>query len=500
MTTRHGQPLGNLAAFALLPCRRLPLVPLVLFCALTACTSVGPDFHTPDSHVEDNWLGALPQAMTTASDADFWAGFHDDTLRQLIDLANRNNPGIDSAAQAIRQAGSALRIDQGNSLPGVNLNASDQYQQPSLPSELRGTNSGVTTQQALGQLSWELDFWGKWRRTLEADRANLALARTALAAARVSLDASVASAYCSMRMLEKRIDVARANLVEQKENLRIAEARYRLGATSELDYRQSQTQFEQTSSQLPGLQIALEQSQHALSILVGATPDYVTRHVAAGQAMPTVPASLPLGAPSDLLRRRPDVMQAEFAAAAQSARIGIAKSALYPSFTLNGAIGYSTTNGASTLFKWDNRAIAYGLTLNLPLFDRGRISEQVQIQDAQFIQAILAYQNQVLLAQQEVEDALSAISGNTSQLLSLQQADSAAARTSSLAQLRYRAGQVDYTTVSSAVQAHLQTSDTLVQTEGSLLQATISAYRALGGGWDQATQNELANTTVGSRQ
>ena len=459
--------------------------PSVLFTilTLTACTAVGPEFSAPKASLQDSWQHS-PAAPHSASAHEFWASFQDDTLLQLIGLANKNNPDLQSAAQALLQAQSALRIDQGNRLPGVNLNASSQYQQPTVLSALRGTNVGGTTDQFLGQASWEIDFWGKWRRTLEADRANLELTQAAWAAARVSLEASVASTYSTIRVLEKRLAVARENLAEQAENLRIAQARYRLGATSELDYRQSLTQFEQTSSQLPGLQTSLEQSQHALSILLGETPDYFVKHFPPAAGLPAVPGTLPLGAPSDLLRRRPDVLQAEYAAAAQSARIGLAEAALYPSFTLNGAIGYAGMDGASNLFKWNNRAIAYGVEFNLPIFDRGRISEVVKVQDSLFIQSVLAYQNKVLKAQQEVEDALSAISGGTQQLDSLQQADLAAARTSALAQLRYRAGQVDYTTVSSAVQAHLQTSDALVQTEGGVLQAYISAFRALGGGWN----------------
>ena len=451
--------------------------------SLAACSSVGPDFTQPQVKLQESWQTELAVPQTRPSDA-FWASFHDQTLNQLIKRANQNNPDLASAAQAIEQAQSVLRIDFGNSLPAVNLNASSQHQQPDIVSKLLQNNVGATTQQVLGQVSWELDFWGRWRRALEADRANVALSKAALAAAKVSLEASVASIYSNIRVLEKRILVSRKNLLEQAENLRIATARYRLGATSELDYRQSEAQFEQTSAQLPGLQLSLEQNQHALSILLGETPDYFAKNYPASQDMPAVPDALPTGAPRDLLRRRADVLQAEYAAAAQSARIGIAKSALYPSFTLDGAIGYLATDGVNNLFKWDNRAVAYGVGFNLPIFDRGRISEQVKIQDALFAQAVLTYQNKVLKAQQEVEDALSAISGSTRQIVNLQQADQAAARSSSLAQLRYRAGQVDYTTVSSAVQAHLQTSDSVVQSEGSVLQAYISAFRALGGTWD----------------
>lgn len=470
---------------------------------LAACTTVGPDFTAPKAKLQDSWNsvdGVEVRNQTTPDNAAYWSSFKDDTLVQLIELANKNSPTLESAAQAINQAQSALRIDIGNSRPSANLTASSQYQQPTIESLLKGTNGEAVTQQVMGQLSWEIDFWGKWRRTIESDKANIALAQAALAAARTSLEASVASTYCTVRMLEKRIDVAKANLTEQAENLRIAEARYRLGATSELDYRQSQTQFEQTNSQLPSLQTSLEQNQHALSILLGETPNYFVGHFPAGQGMPALPETLPLGAPSDLLRRRPDVLQAEYAAAAQSARIGLAKSALYPSFTLNGSVGYSTTNGINNLFKWDSRAAAYGIGFNLPIFDRGRLTEQVKVEDSLFAQSVLAYQNQVIKAQQEVEDALSAISGNARQLEDLQRADKAAARTSVLAQLQYRAGQVDYTTVSSSVQAHLQTSDSAVQIEGSVLQAYISAFRALGGGWNPDTQlsQQINSTEPGS--
>lgn len=458
---------------------------------LTSCVTVGPDFSPPKVKLQDNWTTSGVNAPL--SNAAYWNSFQDPTLVQLIALANKNSPTLASAAQAINQARSALRIDQGNSLPVANLSASSQYQQPTVESLLKGKNGEAVTQQMMGQLSWEIDFWGQWRRTIEADRANIAMVQAALAAAKTSLEASVASTYCSVRMLEKRIEVAKDNLVEQAENLRIAKARYRLGATSELDYRQSETQYEQTNSQLPGLQISLEQNRHALSILLGEPPGYFANNYPANTGMPSVPAALPLGAPSDLLRRRPDVLQAEYAAAAQSARIGLAETALYPSFTLNGAIGYSTTNGMNNLFKWDSRAAAYGIGFNLPIFDRGRLTEQVKVQDSLFAQSVLAYQNQVIKAQQEVEDALSAISGNARQLEDLQRADKAAARTSALAQLQYRSGQVDYTTVSSAVQAHLQTSDSVVQTEGGVLQATISAFRALGGGW--TAEDTTANQT-----
>ncbi len=459
---------------------------------------VGPDFVRPDAKVQSQWTPADGKSAITpqAASADtFWAGFGDQLLPKLLQLAVERSPTLASTAETVIQAQQILRSDQGNSLPVISLNPSSNYSQPDIASRLKGKQGDSVTTQVLGQLSWEVDLWGKWRRLLEADRANVLMSQAMLAAARVSLEASVASAYCNIRVFERRIAVANANLVQQAENMRIAGVRYRLGATSELDLRQAQTQYEQTKSQIPGLRNSLAQYQHALSVLLGETPDYFARTFAAGTALPDAPGVLPLGAPRDLLRRRPDVLQAEFAAAAQSAHIGQSEAALYPSFTLSGAIGYSRVTGGGPLFSWDNRSLSYGAGINLPIFDRGRLLAQVKVQDSLFKQSVLAYQNQVLKAQQDVEDALAAIETGNSQLAALQRADSAAARTSALALLQYRSGQTDYTTVSSAEQAHLQTSDTVVQVQGGVLQAYISAYRALGGGWDPVVPASVGGNT-----
>jgi len=453
-----------------------------LLVSLSACTTVGPDYAPPATKLQSAWANQAELGLTVQAAQDkggFWASFKDPDLLEVIAHANRNSPTLASAAQAVNQAQASLRSNSGSRLPAASLTVSKEYNRPSM-----GSPTGdAVTQQVLGLLSWEMDFWGKWRRTLEGDHANVQVSQAALDAARVSLEASVASTYLSIRMMEKRIAVAKANLAEQKENLRIAEARYRLGATSELDYRQALTQYEQTNSTIPSEQISLAQYQHALSVLLGEPPDYFAKHYTANKGMPQTPGALPLGAPADLLRRRPDVFQAEMNAAVQSARIGQAQAALYPSFTLNGTIGYSTTNGLDQLFKWDNRAVAYGVGFNLPLFDRGSLKALVTIQDSLFAQAVLAYQNQVLKAQQDVEDSLASIRHGSAQLAALRRADAAAARSATLAQLQYRAGQVDYTTVSNADQARLSTSDSVVQTEGAVLQGYISAFRALGGDW-----------------
>jgi NodT family efflux transporter outer membrane factor (OMF) lipoprotein len=423
-----------------------------LFCALlsvaVAGCAVGPNFVRPDAAVQTNWLQSadmvdeVPEGLSAEG---FWESFHDQTLLELIKKADQHSPTLLSAVELVAQARSQVSVDYGNLLPTVDVNGGSTYSQPTTASELKGMNEGATTDQLLGQLSWELDFWGRLRRAVESDKANLAGAKFGLAAARVSLEASVASAYCNVRVTEQRIAVAKKNLVQQGEEKRIADTKFRLGASSELDYRQAEAQFEQTNSQLPGLRQSLEQYQHSLSVLVGEPPDYFVHHVPANAGLPNVPTMLPIGAPRDLLRRRPDVLQAEYAAAAQSARIGVAKAVLFPTFTLTGEFGYATTGSLNTLFRYDNRAVEYGAGFTLPIFDRGKLKAEVRIADSVFRQAVLNYQNQVLTAQQNVEDGLSSIAGEKGQVDDLGRADAAAARATVLALAQYRAGQVDYT-------------------------------------------------------
>lgn len=469
---------------------------LCIACTLgaSACTTIGPDFQAPPAQLQDQWRSpytGAPAADSGDAAQAFWHGFDDPVLLELMEQAMRNNRSLQSSAQKVTQAALQLDVTRADRLPSLSSASQISYTRPDLASSLRGTNEGTSTKQLLGQLSWETDFWGRQRRAEEERRATWESAQAALAAARVSLQASVASAYCNVRVLERRLAVARENLEQQEANLRIADARFRLGGSSELDYQQARTQAEQTRSQLPLLESTLAQYRHALSVLVGETPDFFERRYRATGTLPAVPATLPIGAPHDLLRRRPDIRQAEMAAAAQSARIGQATAALYPSFSLTGAFGLSTTAGVQSLFSWDSRAVSATGGLYLPLFDRGRLHRLVRVQDSQLLQAIQAYQDAVLKAQQEVEDALASIDGSNAQIASLQEADAASTRSAALAIARYRAGQTDYTTVSSAEQARLQISDALVQAKGNLLQAAIGAFRAVGGGWHDKLESTM---------
>jgi NodT family efflux transporter outer membrane factor (OMF) lipoprotein len=450
---------------------------------------VGPDFRTPASALPTAWSAVDVQSPAPLSEAAFWAQFQDPLLRSLLTEADANNLDLASAAAQLAAAQGVLRATQGGGLPAVALGASSTYTLPDLAGKLRGQTTGETTNQLLAQSSWELDFWGRQRRAVEADAASLQSAQERLAWARLSVRASVASVYVQWRLAQTRLAVAQSNVVQQQENARVASARFQAGASSELDWRQAQTQLAQTAAQVPGLQSALAQNIHALAVLLGQSPAAMVARLQASDApnaLPAQPTRWPLSAPADWLRRRPDVGQALWAAASQSARIGQAEAALYPSFSLSGALGVSGSGSATELFSWDSRLVNAGLNFSLPLFDRGRLKAQVEVQDQVFRQAVAAYQSQVLKAQQEVEDAFTQLNNSREQARLTQEAEMAASRAADLAMSRYRAGQVDYLSVSSAEQSRLQTADAAAQARAAVLQAVIAVYRSMGGAWPDA--------------
>jgi NodT family efflux transporter outer membrane factor (OMF) lipoprotein len=481
-TTASSRPYSASSSFA------FRAVGLALSLALSAC-AVGPDYQRPPVSLQAQWQHA--PTSTPGDEAilpDWWRQFSDPRLTQLLQLGRDNNPTLQSAAVSIAQAQAQLGIAHSGELPTVQLGFSRNYNKPDLANQLQGKFGGSSTQSLSLQASWEPDLWGAVRRGVESSQASWLSTIAAYQAAMVALEANIATLYFNVRTLEQRLQVANDNLAQQAENLRIANARFRAGASSEQDLRQAQVLYEQTRANIPTLRAALLQSQHALSVLLGQPPDYYQRQFAAAAPLPAIPNAIPSGIPRDLLQRRPDVLQAEYAAIAQSARIGQAKSALFPSFSLGGSFGFQSSdsgdNRLSDLFKWHNPVTSASAGFLMPIFNHGLLVNQVRVQDAAFQQAILNYQNQVLTAQQEVEDALAAIDGNRGARQSLHDAREAARRSTALALERYKAGEADFTTVTSAYQAQLQVEDGLAQAEGNLLQSFVAAYRALGGGWD----------------
>ena len=478
--TRGGRATDQATYLALASCLAL---------ALAAC-EVGPDFTRPKSPVASHWIAESPQASAPMADTShWWSVFNDPTLTDLVASAYRNNLSLQIAAARILQAQAQLYVAIGELFPqqqalGGQIQHERQAQSTLL---LPGLNPNLDTSQVGLSASWELDFWGKYRRGIEADRAAMLASVAAYDAALVSLTAGVANTYLQIRTLEQRIQVAQDNIKTQEESLRIARAQFEAGETSLLDVQQAVTQLAQTEAQVPGLQGSLRVEQDSLAVLLGVTPDAVDALLAKNGGIPVAPPEVATGMPKDLLRRRPDVRQAELSAAAQSAAIGVAKANLFPSFSLAGSFGFVGTNvrngSVSDLFTWDNRAATAGASFVFPILNYGRIVNSVRVQDAEFLQAVLNYQNAVLQAQQQVEDGRAQFAAAQQALARLTEAAASARRTTELAIVRYKEGASDYTTVLTAEQQELAIEDAQASAQGAVPEALVSIYLALGGGW-----------------
>jgi len=464
---------------------------------LSSC-KVGPNFERPASPVAEHWIAEPPGSTAEPADmADWWTLFNDATLDRLIDTAYHSNLSLQVAAARILQAQAQLNVEIGELFPQQQALGGQvqRERQASSTLLLPGQNPVLDTSQVGFSATWELDFWGKYRRGIEADRAAMLASVAAYDSGLVSLTAGVASTYLNIRILEQRIQVVQENVQTQQESRRIAQAQFEAGETSQLDVEQAETQLAQTQAQTPGLENSLRADKDSLAVLIGVTPDAIDAMLGASQDIPAAPAEVATGMPKDLLRRRPDVRQAELTAAAQSAAFGVAKSNLFPAFSLTGSFGFAGTslrgNSISDLFSWDNRAAAAGASFVFPIFNYGRIVNSVRVQDAVFEQAVLNYQNTVLQAQQEVEDARSAFVAAQATLLPLTDAANSARRTTELAIVRYKEGASDYTTVLTAQQLQLQIEDSLASARGAVPLALVSVYRALGGGWQLREASQL---------
>ncbi|MBU3590025.1 efflux transporter outer membrane subunit [Polynucleobacter sp. 80A-SIGWE] len=472
------------------------LAAILSTCMLAGCIMVGPDYARPPVKAVDQYKSSTQTEFTESlgensnkilDPVEWWQSFNDPTLNALLKQATAQNLTLQQTALRIYQLQAQLGVSDAALLPSANLSAAYANNRNSAIQEAINDSNNLVSRNALIQMSWELDFWGKSRRGIQSSLSSYLSGVAAYYSADVSLTADVANTYINIRNYEELIAVAKTNLALQKESLRIAGARFKYGATSMLDLSQAQSQYEQTKAQIPGLIANLRKNQHAMSILLGEPPDYYEKTYGNTNGTLKPPTALGVGMPRDLLRRRPDVLQAEFDAASKSALIGVSKAQLFPTFTLGGTFGYSNSNygnlTSANLFSWGNSSSGVTAGLYLPLFYRGAIVDQVRVQDAIFQQSLLAYQNQVLNAQKEVEDSLITISTTKSSKEDLGRGVIAAQSAADLALERYKTGQSDYTTVITAQQSLLNVQNAFVQTSSNELIGYVGAFKALGGGW-----------------
>ncbi len=471
---------------------------LALSLVFAGACMVGPNYSTPKSDVGPAWLPApaLEEKPLNAVDAHWWRVFGDPVLDGLVESAYRNNLSLQIAGARVLQARAQLNQSIGNLFPQQQgITGGISFDQVNTPVTVNRGDDNL-----LFAATWEIDVWGKIRRGIEADRAAYLNTVASYDDALVTVIADVASTYVNIRTAQERIRVAERNVEVQKESLRVASVQFKYGETSELDVRQAATLLAQTQAQIPNLWNSLRQAENALAVLLGETPYAVDGRLKGDGAVPVAPPEVAVGIPKDLLRRRPDVRAAGLAAASQSALIGVAVANMYPAFSLSGAFGVASTSlgpsSLSDMFLWQNRVAQAGASFFFPIFNYGRLVNQVRVQDAVFQQAVLNYQNTVLTAQQEVENGLSAFATSREALASLDTAATAAERSTHLSLLQYKAGETNYTTVLTTEQSQLSVEDTVASTRGNVALGLISVYRALGGGWEIREGQDVVSDEV----
>ena len=470
-----------------------------------ACAPVGPDFVRPDAPVNPDWLQAeLDQFESSPPElADWWRMLEDPVLNDLIDTAIQNNNNLRIAGLRVIQAQANLGIATGNQYPQVQALVGD--------ASVIDNGNLTLRQSSLGAgLSWEIDFWGRYRRGIEAADANLLANIANYNDVMVLVTATVADAYTIIRATEEQLRLAYDSVKLQQRSFDIVEVLFRNGSSSELDALQARTLLLGTKATIPGLEITLEQSKNALSVLLGLAPSEFGRVFEGDGVLPDVPESLLVGVPADTLRQRPDVRRAELQALSQNALVGVAQANLYPSFSLNGFLGVSSRDldtgdaAIDDLFSSNSEFATIGAGFVWPFFNYGRIRNNIRVQDAQLQQALVAYQETVLQAAREAEDAMSSLAGTRAEDDILTESVVVAQRSANLAFLRYQEGFADYQRVLDAQQRLFTQQQRYAANRGDVVRSLIRLYRSLGGGWqlseapayiDEATREQMRERT-----
>jgi NodT family efflux transporter outer membrane factor (OMF) lipoprotein len=459
----------------------------ILALALGGC-AVGPKYVKPSSPINSNWTEKADTLITTRTPADsaWWRAFSDTTLDQLVHLAYRQNLTLRIAGLRIMEARAQLGIAVGQQYPQIQvaIGSATAVGISEHAPNAHFLDRNYWDYQVGFDAAWEMDFWKKYGQGVRAQGATYLATVADYDNALVSLTAEVARTYAVIRTFEVLLDLARENERVQEEGRGIAESRFRHGATSELDVSQATTLLESTRASIPRLESGLRQSENALSTLLGQPTGAVQDVLGQTRGIPTPPAEVAASVPAEMLRHRPDVRGAEMNAIAQCAVIGVAKADLYPSFSLFGSIGTQASNGSGSLFGPGTLFYQFGPRLLWPLFNYGRIKNNVRVQDARFQQLIVNYQNTVLRAAEEVEDGMTGYIKAQESVKFAQRAAAAAERSVEIAVLQYREGAVDYQRVLDAQRSLLQEQSSLAQTRSAIATNLIALYKALGGGWE----------------
>jgi multidrug efflux system outer membrane protein len=459
----------------------------LLTLALSGCR-VGPNYHAPPAPVPPAFTGsttaATPAQQTAISYSDWWKVFHDPLLDKFETEADAANTDIRMAIANVDQAAAMTKYAHSYELPTIgadpNVSRNREPQDRANPGPARTYNHFELPL----VMSYEIDAWGQVKRTVEAALANQQASQDDLRFVRLTTEATVAIDYYSLREADEELSVIDSMLVDMQQAVGLTESLFQHGLNSDLDVAQAKTLLEQTEAQKQTLIVQRAQFEHALAVLLGRPAESLT--------IPTQPDNLPppeipVGLPSDLLTRRPDVAAADRQVAAATAQIGVAKAAYFPQLSLTGLVGYESTNTAS-LVNWQNTIASLGAGVTAPIFTGGRLRAGVEQAQATYRSSLAQYEKTVLLSYQQVEDQLTALRylGTQAHLQQLAVAD--AQRTEQIALQRFKGGVDSYLTVVTAQQSVLMNEQTAAQIAGQREIDSVVLIKALGGGWTGVKQ------------
>lgn len=490
------------------------LVPLLAGFFLSGCTSlpeyirnglkVGPNYRPPPAAVAPHWIDTDDIRVRSDTDdlSQWWKAFNDPVLDDLVCHAYRQNLTLREAGFRVLEARYQYGQTIGNIFPQTqNINGNYTRTATSIAAftggqfgNLAGSSGGVPAiRRYFGlmadnfNVSWELDFWGRYRRAIEASGAELDATVDNYDDVLVTLLGDVATNYVQLRVLQRQIDLLQENARLQSIPVKLAQARFDLGKSTELDLNQAKATLNQTLSQIPQKEIQVRQTTNRICILLGMPPEELERRLAK-MDIPEAPKEIAAGIPADLLRRRPDVRKAERLAAAESARIGVATAALYPHISINAYFGWQAPH-VSQLFTPVAFQGNYGPTFQWDVLNYGRIYNNIRFQKAKFAEVVTTYQKKVLSAAEEVENGMVQYIKAQDEVKYLAVSVSESRKALQIGTAEYEAGKVDFNRVALLEQNLVQQDILLTQARGDVTLGLVQVYRALGGGWEIKCSN-----------
>ena len=465
----------------------------LLTVALAAC-AVGPDHVRPNIALPAQFERADaptdpardPDIALREADAEFWRGFGDPQLTRLVEDSLAANHDLRVALARYDSANALLREAKFDRFPTITANAQGSDARSSAdqaPGVSRADRDGESYSAGIAA-GWELDLFGRVRRNVEAQRANAAADAADLEALQVAIVGEVARTYVELRGLQERLRVARENTDNQRETLRLVEARLNAGRDTEFDTARARAQLETTSARIPSLEAQVAVAEHRLAVLTGQTPNALVAELDPQKPLPALPARLDAGTPGELLRRRPDIAAAEHRLHAATAKIGVATADLFPRFTLSGLIG-SQAIDSSALFERDSETRLVALGIDWSFLDIGRVKARIAAADADAAGELARYQQTVLLALEDTENALVRYAKARVEDQHLERAATDSARAAQLARVRYEAGASGLFEVLDAERTQLQAQEAFADGRTRSVVGAVALYKALAGGWPQ---------------